>query len=126
MRGSRWYPPRFLKSTISSTLLWVVPGQLGPALARAFPIELPPLRERREDILLLVRHFVQELRRRMKKRIDAIPTEVQAALENYPWPGNIRELQNFLERAVILSHGSVLEAPVGELKLVKKANVGWL
>jgi formate hydrogenlyase transcriptional activator len=80
-----------------------------------FPILIPPLRERREDIPLLVRHFVQKYGRRMKRRIDAIPTSAMKALSEYHWPGNIRELENFIERAVILSHGSELQPPLTEL-----------
>ncbi|MGP8244834.1 MAG: sigma 54-interacting transcriptional regulator [Bryobacteraceae bacterium] len=80
-----------------------------------FPITAPALRERREDIPLLVRYFVQQFARRMNKRITHIPAESMQALERYAWPGNIRELQNFIERAVILSQGASLEAPVREL-----------
>jgi formate hydrogenlyase transcriptional activator len=81
-----------------------------------FPITVPPLRERREDIPLLVRYFVQQYARRMNRRITAIPTETMQALTRYQWPGNIRELQNFIERAVIVSPGPALQAPVRELK----------
>jgi formate hydrogenlyase transcriptional activator len=81
-----------------------------------FPITIPPLRERREDIPLLVRYFVQQFARRMNKRIATIPTETMQALTGYHWPGNIRELQNLIERAVIISPGPVLQAPVRELK----------
>ena len=83
-----------------------------------FPITAPALRERREDIPLLVRYFVEEFARRMNKRITHIPTESMQALERYAWPGNIRELQNFIERAVILSQGTSLEASVRELTRV--------
>ena len=76
----------------------------------------PPLRERRDDIPLLVRYFVQQYARRMNRRITSIPTESMNALARYHWPGNIRELQNFIERAVILSTGSTLQVPVRELK----------
>jgi formate hydrogenlyase transcriptional activator len=81
-----------------------------------FPITLPPLRERTEDIPLLVHFFAQKYAQRMKKPIERIPTETVAALTRYSWPGNIRELQNLIERAVILSRGAVLEVPLGELK----------
>jgi formate hydrogenlyase transcriptional activator len=81
-----------------------------------FPITAPPLRERREDIPLLARYFVQQNARRMHKRITSIPTHVMQALTRYHWPGNIRELQNFLERAVIVTRGNALQAPVAELK----------
>jgi formate hydrogenlyase transcriptional activator len=80
-----------------------------------FPITLPPLRERREDIPLLVRFFAQRFARRMKKRIESIPARTSALLTQYHWPGNIRELENVIERAVILSHGPELEIPIGEL-----------
>ncbi len=81
-----------------------------------FPISLPPLRERIEDIPLLVRHFVEKFADRMNKNIDTIPDEVMEILKHHSWPGNIRELQNFIERAVILSAGPVLCAPLGDLK----------
>jgi formate hydrogenlyase transcriptional activator len=68
-----------------------------------FPISLPPLRERREDIALLVRHFVRQFAQRMNKTIDAISSETMQALTRYPWPGNIRELQNVIERSVVVS-----------------------
>ena len=84
-----------------------------------FPITVPPLRERRDDIPLLVRYFVQQNARRMNKRITSIPAEAMQALTRYHWPGNIRELQNFIERAVILSPGPALQAPVRELKGLK-------
>ncbi|MGA7414454.1 MAG: sigma 54-interacting transcriptional regulator [Bryobacteraceae bacterium] len=77
-----------------------------------FPIYVPPLRERQEDIPLLVRHFVQQFGRRMNKTIDTIPSESMSALLRYPWPGNIRELQNLIERAVILSAGPTLTVPL--------------
>jgi formate hydrogenlyase transcriptional activator len=68
-----------------------------------FPVLLPPLRERSEDIPLLVRHFVQQFAKRMSRRIESMPAEVMNALVRYPWPGNVREMQNVIERAVILS-----------------------
>jgi formate hydrogenlyase transcriptional activator len=83
-----------------------------------FPLQVPPLRERSEDVPLLVRHFAQEFSRRMSKKIDTIPSETMQALTRYHWPGNIRELQNVIERAVILSFGSVLNVPLSELKQV--------
>jgi formate hydrogenlyase transcriptional activator len=82
------------------------------------PIDVPPLRERREDIPLLVRHFAREFSRRMNKRIDAIPSETIQRLTRYPWPGNIRELQNVIERAVILSKERVLRIAPPDLKQV--------
>ena len=81
-----------------------------------FPILLPPLRERREDIPLLVEHFVQKSARRMNKVITSIPKKTMDALVGWNWPGNIRELENFLERSVILTNGSVLAAPLTELR----------
>jgi hypothetical protein len=76
-----------------------------------FPMTAPPLRERRDDIPLLVRYFVQQYARRMNRRITSIPTESMNPLARYHWPGNIRELQNFIERAVILSTGSNVAGP---------------
>ncbi|HZV58971.1 MAG TPA: sigma 54-interacting transcriptional regulator [Candidatus Eremiobacteraceae bacterium] len=80
-----------------------------------FPIRIPSLRERPEDIPLLVRHFSEEYSRRMNKRIETVPSETMKSLCRYSWPGNIRELQNVIERAVILSQGSTLNVPVAEL-----------
>ena len=80
-----------------------------------FPIHVPALRERREDIPLLVRHFAQQCARRMNRAIDAIASETMEALVRYPWPGNIRELQNVIERSVILSPGPVLRVPLAAL-----------
>lgn len=81
-----------------------------------FPVTVPPLRERPEDIPLLVHFFASKFAQRMKKRIDRIPAKAMAALKAYPWPGNIRELQNLIERAMILSRGTVLEVSLAELK----------
>jgi len=80
-----------------------------------FPIHVPPLRERPDDIPLLVRHFAQQFARRMHKTVETIPSDTMQALRQYPWPGNIRELQNIIERAVILSPGSVLQVPLNDL-----------
>jgi len=80
-----------------------------------FPIRIPPLRERREDIPLLVRYFVQKCARQMQKQIDSIPAVAMKALTNREWPGNIRELENFIERAVILTRGRSLDVPAAEL-----------
>lgn len=82
-----------------------------------FPIRVPPLRERREDIPLLVRHFGRVFAQKMNKPIEIIPEEVLNGITRYDWPGNIRELENFIERSVILSQGSILEAPLHELML---------
>ena len=81
-----------------------------------FPIVIPPLRERREDIPLLVNYFVSKFSRRMRKQITRIPRATMEALTNNPWRGNVRELANFIERAVILTRGEELEAPIAELK----------
>ena len=82
-----------------------------------FPIRVPPLRERRKDIPLLVRYFVQRLSRRMNKTIESIPSETMSALVSWDWPGNVRELENFIERSVILSTGPTLKVPLSELTL---------
>jgi formate hydrogenlyase transcriptional activator len=81
-----------------------------------FPITLPPLRARREDIPDLVQHFVEIYGRRMGKQIEHVPAETMSAFTLYEWPGNVRELQNFIERSVILSDGTVLCPPLAELK----------
>jgi len=83
---------------------------------KVFPIQVPALRQRTEDIPRLVRHFATLYAQRMNKRIDGIPPETMEALVRYEWPGNVRELQNFIERAVILSPQSILRAPVSELE----------
>src|SRR5208282_5387630 len=85
-----------------------------------FPIRVPPLRDRREDIPLLVGYFVQKCAKQMQKRIDAIPASVMKGLTAWDWPGNIRELENFVERAVILTRGKSLDAPLGELRKSKR------
>jgi formate hydrogenlyase transcriptional activator len=87
-----------------------------------FPIVVPPLRDRTEDIPMLVRHFVQKFALRMKKSIEAVPAEAMKALQAYPWPGNVRELENFIERAVILTPGHALVVPPIEVK--RPANDG--
>ena len=83
-----------------------------------FPIPLPPLRARREDIPALVEHFVEIYARRMGKQIDRISPETMSELTSYQWPGNIRELQNFIERSVILTSDNVLQSPLASLKAV--------
>jgi formate hydrogenlyase transcriptional activator len=80
-----------------------------------FPVTVPPLRERREDIPLLVRHFAKKYAQRMGKRIESIPKETMDALSRYAWPGNIRELQNLMEHAALLSSGPSLRVPLGEI-----------
>jgi PAS domain S-box-containing protein len=86
---------------------------------KVFPVVAPPLRERRSDIPILVRHFVTKHSRRMGKSIETIPPDVMNALTRWMWPGNVRELENFIERAVILSRGSVLYAPLAELEVAE-------
>lgn len=87
-----------------------------------FPIKVPPLRERPEDIPLLIHFFANKFAQQMKRSIESVPKETMAALVNYQWPGNIRELQNLIERGVILSRGSSLEIPLGELKLSSRSS----
>jgi formate hydrogenlyase transcriptional activator len=86
-----------------------------------FPVELPPLRQRSEDIPLLVQHFASQFAQRMNKQIDHIPVELMECLRMYDWPGNIRELQNLVERAVIISPGPELRWPPGEWKTPVKS-----
>jgi formate hydrogenlyase transcriptional activator len=86
-----------------------------------FPIQIPPLRDRVGDIPLLVTHFVKRFAEQLGKRIHEIPAEVMEALVSYPWPGNIRELQNYIERSVILTSGNVLQPPLAHLNRVVKA-----
>ena len=83
---------------------------------KVFPVTVPPLRDRPEDIPLLVRHFAQKFAQRMKKHIETIPSEAMKALQAYPWPGNVRELENFVERAVILTQGPDLFVSLAELQ----------
>ena len=89
---------------------------------KVFPVRMPPLRERLEDIPLLVQYFAQKYGQRMRKEIQTVPTEVMNAVVAYHWPGNIRELENFVERGVILSSGPELQIPLTELK--RQAQVG--
>lgn len=81
-----------------------------------FPIQIPPLRERPEDVPLLVRYFVQKFSRRQNKTVEYVPAPVMDAMVNYPWPGNVRELENLIERAVLLSPGKELRVPLAEFK----------
>ena len=83
---------------------------------KVFPITTPPLRDRPEDIPLLVRHFTQKYSVEMDKQIDNIPADTMRALVSWPWPGNVRELENFIERAVILTQGANLRAPLAEIR----------
>jgi formate hydrogenlyase transcriptional activator len=80
-----------------------------------FPIRLPPLRERREDIPVLVRYFVRKFAGRMDRSIETVPSETMDTLINWHWPGNVRELENFIERSVILTEGTALRSPLSEL-----------
>ena len=80
-----------------------------------FPIDVPPLRDRRDDIPLLVHYFANKYARRMGKQIESIPNETMDALSRYSWPGNIRELQNLMERAALLSTGPSLRVPLAEI-----------
>ena len=89
-----------------------------------FPVQMPPLRERREDIPLLVRYFVQKYALRMERTIESVSKEALLALTDYPWPGNIRELENFIERAVILSPGPVLNVSPNDLRLASDSTGG--
>ena len=86
-----------------------------------FPLTVPPLRERPDDIPLLVHFFANKFAQQMKRPIESVPKDTMSALMNYHWPGNIRELQNLVERAVILSRGTTLEVPLGELKQSTKS-----
>jgi formate hydrogenlyase transcriptional activator len=81
-----------------------------------FPIRLPPLRERREDIPVLIRYFVRKFAFRMDRNIETVPSETMDALINWHWPGNVRELENFIERSVILTEGTALRSPLAELQ----------
>ena len=83
---------------------------------KVFPITTPPLRDHPEDIPVLARHFTQKYAREMSKQIDKIPSDTMRALVSWPWPGNVRELENFIERAVILSRGPNLRAPLAEIR----------
>jgi formate hydrogenlyase transcriptional activator len=84
-----------------------------------FPLVIPPLRDRPEDVPLLVRYFVQKISRRQNKTVEYVPSDVMDALVNYSWPGNVRELENLIERAVLLSPGKELQVPISELKAAR-------
>ncbi len=84
-----------------------------------FPIRIPPLRERKEDIPLLVSYFAQKFAKQMQKQIESVPSAVMKGLTGWEWPGNIRELENFIERAVILTRGKTLEVPLTELQKIE-------
>jgi formate hydrogenlyase transcriptional activator len=87
-----------------------------------FPIRTPPLRERREDIPVLVQYFVLKFARAMDRGIESIPSETMEALVNWHWPGNVRELENFIERSVILTDGTALRAPLADLQVLTSAS----
>jgi formate hydrogenlyase transcriptional activator len=91
-----------------------------------FPLPVPPLRDRREDIPILVRHFVEKYARRMNRCIETIPSQAMEVFVRYSWPGNVRELQNFIERAVILSPGASLRPPLAELKKAMQSRTSKL
>jgi formate hydrogenlyase transcriptional activator len=110
---------RLVAATNRDLVKMVARGQFRSDLyyrLNVFPILLPALRERREDIPALVNHFVKMFNRRMGKQVDSIPPETMAAFQWYSWPGNIRELQNLVERAVILSRDGVLPNPLHKKK----------
>jgi transcriptional regulator with GAF, ATPase, and Fis domain len=83
---------------------------------KVFPITTPPLRDRPEDIPVLVRHFTTKYSQKMGRTIEKIPTETMKAFVEWSWPGNVRELENFVERAVILTTGNSLRAPIQEIR----------
>lgn len=85
-----------------------------------FPIRVPPLRDRRDDIPLLIRYFVRKFAARMERHIDTIPKDTMKMLTTWPWPGNIRELENLMERSIILSDGNALRVPVSEMQALSK------
>jgi formate hydrogenlyase transcriptional activator len=110
---------RLIAATNRDLLSMVHKGQFREDLyyrLNVFPVFVPPLRDRVEDIPLLVHYFVSSLSRRMRKSIRIIPRATMKAMMNWSWPGNVRELQNFLERSVILTRGETLDAPISELE----------
>lgn len=118
---------RLLAATHRDLAKMVKEGQFRSDLyyrLRVFPILIPPLRQRREDIPLLVNYFVAKHARRMNKHIEMVPESVMSALAKWHWPGNIRELENFIERAVILTTGRSLQAPLGELQMPEELASG--
>jgi formate hydrogenlyase transcriptional activator len=109
---------RLVAATNRDLAQMVSEGQFRSALfyrLNVFPVLLPPLRERREDIPLLVRHFTQQFAKRISRRIESIPADVMDTLVHYPWPGNVREMQNVIERAVILSQNGRLHVDLAAL-----------
>jgi formate hydrogenlyase transcriptional activator len=123
--GTRTIPVnvRLLAATNRDLTKMVNAGQFRNDLyyrLRVFPVTIPPLRERPDDIPLLVHHFFSSHSKRMGRHIETIPTETMQALVKWRWPGNVRELENFIERSVILTQGSVLRAPLAELEAVEE------
>lgn len=121
--GTRTIPTdiRLIAATNRNLTQMVTDGQFREDLyyrLKVFPLTVPPLRDRGEDMPLLVRYFVKKHAARMNKRIETIPPDAMNALIHWHWPGNIRELGNFLERAVILTRGPILHVPLSELKFV--------
>jgi formate hydrogenlyase transcriptional activator len=110
---------RLIAATNRDLKAMVEDGKFRPDLyyrLNVFPIRVPALRDRPEDIPLLARHFVRQFSQRNNRVIDTIPSEDMEALVRYPWPGNIRELENLMERAVIVSKGPVLSVPLADLQ----------
>jgi transcriptional regulator with GAF, ATPase, and Fis domain len=123
--GTRTIPVnvRLLAATNRDLAKMVKEGQFRSDLyyrLRVFPITIPPLRERGDDIPLLVRYFLNTHAKRMGRRIETIAADTMQKLVNWSWPGNVRELENFIERSVILTQGSVLRAPLSELEGVEE------
>ena len=124
--GTRTIPVnvRLLAATNRDLAKMVKAGQFRSDLyyrLRVFPLMIPPLRERRDDIPILVRYFLAIHSKRMGRRIETIPAETMQTLVKWQWPGNVRELENFMERSVILSPGPVLRAPLAELEAVEES-----
>lgn len=124
--GTRTIPVnvRLLAATNRDLTKMVNAGQFRNDLyyrLRVFPVTIPPLRERPDDIPLLVQYFLSSHSKRMGRHVETIPTETMRTLVKWRWPGNVRELENFIERSVILSHGSVLRAPLAELEAIEES-----
>jgi formate hydrogenlyase transcriptional activator len=123
--GTRTIPVnvRLVAATNRDLAKMVAAGQFRSDLyyrLRVFPVIIPPLRDRRDDIPILVRYFLGIHSKRMGRHIETIPAETMRALVQWPWPGNVRELENFIERSVILSSGPVLRVPLAELEAAEK------
>jgi DNA-binding NtrC family response regulator len=114
---------------IETWLRWSKPDNSAPTCiiaSASFPLRLPPLRERPEDIPVLARHFMAQCAERMRKTVDTIEPETMAAMLSHDWPGNIRELQNFIERGVMLSRESVFQAPPSLLRGARRETPGGI